>query len=553
MIDITVADSPRTISSVDTPGFALGVTLQGRYAYVADGRHGLQVIDIGNPTEPRQAGSISLPGEAKAVAVVGNYAYVAADDGDNGHGGLRIVDISNPAKPVLVSTLDTGDAQAVAVVENYAYVVGYSLRVVDVIEPAQPRQLGIVEMSAAFDDVTIVDGYAFMSSNRYCDITVFCPRIVRAADISNPEMPELSSNISLGSNTTDSNAGRGLRVLRDLVFVATDTGLQVLSISSQGLLKVNAELKTVGPLTSVMVLGQFAYVGASNRQLLAIDVTDPTMPILSSALTLSQQCESCISSAGNVVGEEGRLYVSMGEDGLRIIDAQRPHQLAEIGWLELPMNVNALAVIDHRVLAVGNRLHNTGLYVIDVSNPSEPQELAFIILPETDIADLAVAGQYAYVVIGACNESGCHGTLHVFDMSDPTAPNLVSSVAVPGYSSITATEEFVYAARQACFYGDCSAEIGVIDLGNPNRPLRIASQTLTTAGRDLAVMENNVFVLGEEGMQIIDVSSPVEPRVIGTKQTVAASQMAISSGHVYIADLRAGLLILDVGQVSKPK
>ena len=50
----------------------------GNYAYVADGTSGLAIIDITDPASP---GDSSLQGhrwtDALGVTVVGNYAYVA--------------------------------------------------------------------------------------------------------------------------------------------------------------------------------------------------------------------------------------------------------------------------------------------------------------------------------------------------------------------------------------------------------------------------------------------------------------------------------------------
>jgi hypothetical protein len=58
------------------------------------------------------------PGLAEGVYVSGNYAYVA-----DGGAGLRVIDVSNPANPREVGFFDTpGFAEDVYVSGNYAYV-----------------------------------------------------------------------------------------------------------------------------------------------------------------------------------------------------------------------------------------------------------------------------------------------------------------------------------------------------------------------------------------------------------------------------------------------
>ena len=62
---------------MDTSGYALGVTVVGNYAYVADSASGLAIIDITDPTSPGAPVYMDTSGLAYGVTVVGNYAYVA--------------------------------------------------------------------------------------------------------------------------------------------------------------------------------------------------------------------------------------------------------------------------------------------------------------------------------------------------------------------------------------------------------------------------------------------------------------------------------------------
>lgn len=85
------------------PGPILGVDVEGNYAYVADFKDGLRIIDMSNPAAAHEVGFLDTPGTAYDVKVVGNYAYVA----DGYYGGLRIINVSNPAAPVETGFLDT--------------------------------------------------------------------------------------------------------------------------------------------------------------------------------------------------------------------------------------------------------------------------------------------------------------------------------------------------------------------------------------------------------------------------------------------------------------
>ena len=77
------------------------ISADGTVAYVADGRSGLQVIDVTNPTTPSLIGSSDTPGFAQSITLSkdGTMAYVA----DNSS-GLQIVDISNPEMPLIIGS-----------------------------------------------------------------------------------------------------------------------------------------------------------------------------------------------------------------------------------------------------------------------------------------------------------------------------------------------------------------------------------------------------------------------------------------------------------------
>jgi hypothetical protein len=65
------------LGSIALGGTAYGVAVAGNYAYVADYRSGLRVINIANPAAPMQVGFYDTPGYPLGVAVAGCTAYVA--------------------------------------------------------------------------------------------------------------------------------------------------------------------------------------------------------------------------------------------------------------------------------------------------------------------------------------------------------------------------------------------------------------------------------------------------------------------------------------------
>ena len=100
VVDVTQPAAPREVAFVDTPGYAVGVTIAGQYAYVAD-ESSLRIIDVSDPANAFEVGAADTPGYAKSVAVVGKTAYVGQIFCANEcSAGLLIMDVSDPTQPV---------------------------------------------------------------------------------------------------------------------------------------------------------------------------------------------------------------------------------------------------------------------------------------------------------------------------------------------------------------------------------------------------------------------------------------------------------------------
>ena len=63
--------------SVEMPGVAGRVVVSGGYTHVANDTQGLRVVDITQPSSPFEIGSLNTPGNAFGIAVEGDLAFVA--------------------------------------------------------------------------------------------------------------------------------------------------------------------------------------------------------------------------------------------------------------------------------------------------------------------------------------------------------------------------------------------------------------------------------------------------------------------------------------------
>jgi hypothetical protein len=96
VVDLDNPLAPKVTATIGAPDLddPRGIAVQFRYAFVVD-RYGLKTLDVTDLAHPKmtEQGRVSL-GDARNVYVARTYAYVA-----NGRFGVSIVDVENPEKP----------------------------------------------------------------------------------------------------------------------------------------------------------------------------------------------------------------------------------------------------------------------------------------------------------------------------------------------------------------------------------------------------------------------------------------------------------------------
>ena len=322
-VDGDLTDSVKVLSPVqptltgklDTSGTLLDVAVSGNYAYVADDRDGLKIIDISTPESPTLSGILDTSGSGYSVAVSGNYAYVA--DGDD---GLKIIDISTPESPTLTGTLDTsGRASQVAVSGNYAYVAdGDGLKIIDISTPESPTLTGTLDTSGSARGVAVSGNYVFVGDHRDG---------LKIIDVSTPESPILTGTLDT------SGRAYGVAVSGNYAYVADDRdGLKIIDISTPESPTLTGILDT-SQAFGVAVSGNYAYVADNRDGLKIIDVSTPESPILTGTLDTSGRAYG-VAVSGNyayVADYGGRLSIIGGVTGT--VDT------SQIGTYSLTYNV----------------------------------------------------------------------------------------------------------------------------------------------------------------------------------------------------------------------
>jgi len=515
---------PREVGVLAVPTSVRDVTVAGDYAYVAARTGGLLVVDVADPAHPTLVATTTGILDAMAVAVAGDYAYVA-----DRNPYLRIVDVSDPLSPTVVGSYRPGVSgwyiADVTVSGTVAY-AGYStqLFIVDVTTPTQPVEIGRYATRA--NDIVVVGTTAFVVAGGDG---------FRQIDVSEPTTPTL-----VGTYDTPSSASASA-ISGTVAYVADGaTGLLSIDITEPMTPTEVGRQDTPGVAQDVALSGPYAFVADSNRGVRILDIGNATAPSevsaydlpsasgsvavsgthafvgeyyyssgaseslgvlravdLSSPATLTQTDTYTLPDRGcGVVVQGPYAYVAANGSGLQIVDVSNPGSLVFVGEVDTPKLAMGVAVSATTVYVADG---NGGMRIVDASNAAVPVGVGHL---PGDIASIALKGRYAFL-------AGRHGML-VADISESMTPTVVATYSLGYCPDVVVTGTLAYVAAD-------DEGLHVVDISDPLSPTQVVAVPSVDA-QGVQVVGNKLYVVAGDsgdGLTVMDISSPEDPRVIG--------------------------------------
>ena len=285
-----------------------------------------------------------------------------------------------------------------------------------------------------------------------------------------------------------------------------------------------------GPCNAVNVADQIAYFG-NGCVLEIIDFSDAENPVELAKIETP-------SYIYDIAVQGDLLYIANNDLGLRILDIADPLHPIEVGFLEMQGFYSRVVPGGDIVYFFTNS--SNGLYIVDVSTPAEPIELA-----RFDIGDrggMSLAGEYLFV---AARWNGCK----VIDVSTPTSPVEVAVINdIYGYDVATEGE------RAYVSTGD---SLLILDISTPSDPAKLGSVYANPGSViQTADIEGPLAYIGERNwLRIVDVTDPSAPVSHVRFQNTAGfiHDIQLNGNVVYTASAHNGVNVIDVSDVEFPE
>ena len=406
-----------------------------------------------------------------ATVTVGTKTYILvasyADD------GIQIIDITDPARPIATASVTDG---------------------VD----------GFDELDNASDIATVAIG-----AGTYALVASFTDDGIQIIDITDPARPVAAASATDGVDGFDVLAGArdidtakiGARTYA-LVASFTDDGIQIIDITNPARpVAVASATDGVGEFDELDGAGAVATarIGAKTYALVAsftddgiqiIDITDPTRPAAVASVTDGEDGFDGLDGVHDITVVTAGLstYVlvaSHWDDGIQVINVTDPASPVTVasatdgegGFDELDgAHGIATITIDSSTYALVASLHDDGVQMINVTDPSDPSAAAsategtggFDRLDGAADITAVTVNSAAYAIVASSTDDG----IQIISLAhDGEAPALVSAVArSPSRVILTFSEHLGGVARDDFAVTDSGGSFR--DSGSGNRQQR---------------------------------------------------------------------------------
>jgi hypothetical protein len=440
-----------------------------------DLEEGISIIDVSNPAEAEEVNLIET-GEnlTKDFSISGDYLYLL-DNGDNDtiQSKLRAFDISDQSNIIEVDYYFLGNMQGIEVAGNFAYVTCYSapmidqIRIYDISDPTDINWISNSEAKGNNSEITIYDGHAFVSS--FTGI-----QILDIADNSN--LLEVCFFESTGS-LFDVEINENYAFLTDRIH-----GLIVIDISNpEDPFEVNRFANDLGGAGDIEILNNLLYVAFDLQGIKVFDISNPVEPV--EVRTFGDwDLINAIS-----ISEDYLCYVN--STSLKIYDISEPENPVNLGYYEFSSFIHSVDLDVNGDYVYIPDVY--GFYIIDISDPTRPQEIATI--TESLAFGIAVSGNYAYVVYRDSD-------LKIFDISHPIIPFEV------GYCELIGNNQSICLSGDFAFVSKWREGFSIVDIEDPENPIEVGYYDTFGLARNVAVANDYIYLADQFHFSIFDCS-----------------------------------------------
>jgi hypothetical protein len=240
----------------------------------------------------------------------------------------------------------------------------------------------------------------------------------------------------------------------------------------------------------------------------------------------------------------GYLYVAEGSE-VRVYDISNPTAIPAMTFqsslAQLPIGGPVRAVVvdgQYLYIAAENKF-----VIADISHPAQPVAVATLDNPvsKSAIYDVVVKGNYAYLLINP-------GGVQVVDVSNRADPQFLNKIVLAGKNKPmrgTIDGNYLYVGLQT------DNRMDILDISSPANPQVVGSFKAPVPGYNTTssvAVRNGYAYLAEyhNGVRVVDVTNPAQPTEVTSLMGINANDIKILGNYAYVSVRYQGFSIIDI-------
>ena len=471
------------------------------------------------PGVPYLKHTLQMPHHIRDIAAHRGHGLLAA-----GEQGLLIAE-TDATGSINISASHATQGRSIRVVSenDHAWLVNDDGEIIqlDIADMANPVELGRCRSYPDVTDIAVQGGYIFL---------LLGTATIAVIDMRAPQTPVELSRLELDDKT------KKIFVSGDRLYAAQPGyGLAILDISDKDRIRQIGRHEVSGGATAITVQDEVALVARRIDGIVLLDVSDP-------AHVKWLGSHSRVGRVTGLAAYANKILLWNDNDELISLDTSSPGLPAIAATYRGNGTEAAIWIDDKAVLAV---------------NPSGLQSIDFSAIPPQFSNENLDAGQG--VNFGGQRRLHIDGDiayvadwfsgLHLYDISTPNRPRLLSSFHTPG------SAKGVVVRDGRAFVADDDHGLQVVDVHDPLHPAHIASLATNGLAYTPKLAGNLLYLASHRGgFQIIDVSDATVPRLLANVDTPGkAWSLEVAGNTLLVADDAAGVLVFDVSDAYHPK
>jgi hypothetical protein len=420
---------------------------------------------------------------------------------------------------------------------NYAYITlrsnGFKrLVVIDIANERLPKEVANLDFSFEPMCIAVSDSIALVG----LQATGGDGLVI--VNIGDPTAPTI-----LDSTLTNTDC-LALEIAGGHAYVTSDSPANsfiVVDILNPALPESVATVPLPGPPSAGMVInGDYVYVPTDGDTVLnVVHIATPESP------SVGYQYTNPTRSPTDIAMHSGELFIAIAQDYgnaevLRFWLSNPAQPQYHNSCAVLAANLDPKLAVDDGILYVGSETGN--VQMIDVTTNS-CQLIGELPYPGSYLAGLAISDYSLFYLTQDPVDSD--GRLHIISVSSPGPLVPISSVLTPG----TAEDVIIAPGRADLAYvADGAAGLQVVDVTDPLNPVVIGTADTPGYAVNVALLGNTVFVADSgAGIAAIDVTVSTAPSLISSVDTPgSAVDIALTLTHAYVAVSDQGVRVIDI-------